>query len=115
MGEFRIEGVQQGESDAANTTVSRPQTRTKSAPEQFGENGEERIWATQSRLGRVVNELPTGMDRHWYDREPDIPRVAVGVKDRVNRLKALGNAVVPSQIYPILRNIAEIENESTEA
>jgi hypothetical protein len=31
------------------------------------------------------------------EREPaDIPRVATGVKDRVSRLKGLGNAIVPS-------------------
>jgi DNA (cytosine-5)-methyltransferase 1 len=48
------------------------------------------------------------MDGYW-DREPDIPRVARGVKNRVSRLKALGNAVVPRQIYPIFRAIAETE------
>jgi len=43
--------------------------------------------------------------------EPDIPRVAKGVKDRVNKLRALGNAVVPQQVYPILQAIAEVERE----
>lgn len=47
---------------------------------------------------------------HWLP-EPDIPRVAAGVKDRVNRLKCLGNAVVPQQFYPVFRAIAEIEKE----
>ena len=42
-----------------------------------------------------------------YDYEP--PRVIQGQKNRAKRLKCLGNAVVPQQIYPILAAIAEIE------
>jgi len=33
----------------------------------------------------------------WFDAEPEgVPRVAVGVPQRVNRLKAIGNGQVPS-------------------
>jgi len=57
----------------------------------------------EPRLGGMVDGLPG-----WL-YEPDVPRVATGVKDRVGRLKCLGNAVVPQQAYPIFAAIAETE------
>jgi DNA (cytosine-5)-methyltransferase 1 len=63
----------------------------------------------ESFLGGVADGLPHWLDGGYWRLEPDIPRVAKGIKDRVNRLRALGNAVVPAQAYPIFRAIAEIE------
>lgn len=45
----------------------------------------------------------------WWPAEPDVGRVAHGVPSRVDRLKCLGNAVVPKQFYPIFRAIADLE------
>jgi len=57
-------------------------------------------------LHTAVMQWPAGPGEQ-HEWEP--PRIAKGVKNRVARLKALGNAVVPAQVYPILRAIAEIE------
>lgn len=45
----------------------------------------------------------------WWPAEPDVGRVAHGVSHRVDRLKCLGNAVVPAQFYPIFKGIMEVE------
>ena len=78
---------------------------------------ESREWATESIMDRMANGLPDWMDgdldfiiNHYWDDEPDIPRIATGIEHRVDRLKCLGNAVVPQQFYPIFKAIAEVEN-----
>ena len=43
----------------------------------------------------------------WLAAEPDVGRVAHGIPARVDRLKCLGNAVVPQQAYPIFKALAE--------
>lgn len=45
----------------------------------------------------------------WWPTEPNVGRVANGVPSRVDRLKCLGNAVVPQQFYPIFQAIADVE------
>ena len=70
----------------------------------------------ESILGGMAYGFPAGMDgdldfiiNHYWDEEPGIPRIATGIEHRVDRLKCLGNAVVPQQFYPIFKAIAEVE------
>ncbi len=51
----------------------------------------------------------------WWPIEPNVGRVAYGVPHRVDRLKGLGNAVVPAQFYPFFAAIAEIERSDPNA
>lgn len=52
--------------------------------------------------------------RTEWPAEPDVGRVAHGVPNRVDRIKCLGNAVVPQQFYPFFKAIAEIINTAPE-
>ena len=63
----------------------------------------------QSILMRTRGGWPGSGNIGWWTAEPSVGRVAYGVPNRVDRLKCLGNAVVPQQFYPIFRAIAEVE------
>ena len=51
---------------------------------------------------------------NWPEEPPCVPRVAKGIPNRVDRLRCLGNAVVPQQFYPIYKAIFEIEGAQNE-
>jgi len=75
--------------------------------ERSGQNGRMgREW------GQENDSSPSERRNNWAS-EPGICRVVDGIPSRVDRLRALGNAVVPQQIYPILQGIANIENSET--
>ena len=63
------------------------------------------------RIGLSVRTYlePCTCRGNWWATEPDVGRVANGIPHRVDRLKCLGNAVVPQQAYPIFRAISELE------
>ena len=46
-----------------------------------------------------------------WQTEPDVGRVVDGISARVDRLRCLGNAVVPAQAYPIFKAIADYYKE----
>jgi len=80
-------GPDNGSKDAAYSKSKRV--------EGCGAGGQQGI--TLSNMGGMVDGVSTWMD------EPDIPRVTTGEKNRTQRLKGLGNAIVPQVAYEIMR------------
>jgi len=66
---------------------------------------------TQQRLGNMVDGLSRELGKLGviWNKEPNIPRVTTGTKDRISKLTALGNAIVPQVVMPIMWAIKEIE------
>lgn len=62
-------------------------------------------------MGGVDDGIPAEMDGGliWGAEPTGIPRQHPRAVDDAKRLKALGNAVVPAQAYPVLKYIADIE------
>lgn len=61
--------------------------------------------------GSHADELPATQRADWWAAEPELGRVAHGVPRRVDRLRCLGNAVVPQVVEAIGRSIMRIEHE----
>ena len=70
-----------------------------------------RKWSSSETYGerQTDNAFTVGIDNQW-SVEPNVGRVAHGVPNRVDRLKALGNAVVPQVAKQIGEMIMEIES-----
>jgi len=69
---------------------------------------------TEPQLGGMADGVSPRLDGHLgFEREPSIPRVATGIPNRVNRLKTLGNSIVPQIVYNI--GLAILEEEERDA
>ena len=88
-GEKRTTGIETGRvsSDGANTDSERLQGQ----------------WS-EHQLSESQGEKQIGWDG-WWELEPDVGRVAHGVPKRVDRLKGLGNSLVPYVPYLIGQTI----------
>jgi len=61
--------------------------------------------------GRCIHA--TNWDRDWFEVATKLCRVDDGLPNRVDRIKSLGNSIVPEVAYEILKSIVRIENNFT--
>ena len=69
-------------------------------------NGEPRTVAQPREVQRTVR--PSGGDGDPWATEPDVGRVVDGLSDRMDELRALGNAVVPQVAEVVGRRVMEL-------
>ena len=69
--------------------------------------GVDESWAA----ARAAYRSRYGSDPGWWGVEPDVGRVADGIPARVDRLRALGNSVVPQVVEMIGRAMARLDEQ----
>lgn len=82
----------------SDTTSKRQQGQGKCI--KWGSNSEEEERETNNVVSNSINS-------QWAV-EPELGRVANGIPNRLDRLKGLGNAIVPQVAYEIFRSIGEL-------
>jgi len=91
------------------TTETIETTGSSQTSETLSNSNGEGLQGQRKITGRISKELQDISYSRWWKTEPDVGRVAHGIPGRVDRLKQLGNAVVPQ--IPQLLGMAIMERE----
>jgi DNA (cytosine-5)-methyltransferase 1 len=89
----RADGIQAKKQNADQSE------RSSTVADVDGQHGEELLRGNklEEKAGEKTSGWRDPFDRRFWECEPDVGRVAHGVPFRVDRLRGLGNAVVPLQ------------------
>jgi len=104
---------QQGQGEHERPSNTEKDSEGQASGTDDGSQGQTGQGHTEPRVGGMADGVSARLDGHYgFEREPNIPRVATGIPERVNRLKALGNSIVPQVIYNIGLAILEEEERT---
>ena len=105
------DGLENGGTEISDTTYGNVSSR-RNKPQSVAEEGDDRETSRSGFLcfdtGQTINQS------NWWTTEPNVGRVAHGVPARVDRLRALGNAIVPQCAEFIGRRILEWHSANTQ-
>lgn len=112
LADAEIVGLSQWETFGTDLAAQREAAQRSGDTKQLSLVGQ-----AQPRMGRVADGLADWVDGTRWPAPPGEPQhewepprtIVERDRDRARRLKALGNAIVPQQIAPILHAIVEIE------
>jgi DNA (cytosine-5)-methyltransferase 1 len=68
-------------------------------------------WESQQRYFGRNSAAHGQQEQNWWDTEPELGRVAHGIPNRVDRLKGLGNSLVPQIPFYIAQSILQVEDQ----
>ena len=86
-----------------------PTSLYKDVPNTIGKRSQGLVRRPQEsqRSNEQIGFQSRARKRNWWNIEPNVGRVANGIPKRVDRLKGLGNAIVPQVAYEIMRRIKD--------
>ena len=112
-----VRGCSNGQGTAREwSTIQKPSSRgsgnvADDECERYGEHGQPTdVGSAREVWGHYRGREAAHDLGEWWESEPDVGRVANGIPSRVDRLRALGNAVVPQVAEMIGYMIAEHAN-----
>ena len=104
---------QQGQGEHERPSNTKKDSKGQASGTDDGSQGQTGQGHTEPGVGGMADGISARLDGHFgFAVEPEIPRVATGIPERVNRLKALGNSIVPQVIYNIGLAILEEEERT---
>lgn len=86
-----------------DSSISRNDGEEKSLAHSDGQRWKRTGWQKQE-----YSESSRSIGREWWKAEPSVGRVAHGIQNRVDRLRGLGNAVVPIQAREAFKRLMGI-------
>jgi len=109
--ETRKENANQFERSSSTSEVDVANTNNERLQRQWQSRNQFTPRFNSSRESSEEGQRTVGQG--WWESEPNMGRVAHGVPKRVDRLKSLGNSLVPQIPYYIGKTILEVVNGKT--